>query len=977
MKQFEATASSARILGTISRIPAIDAEDLHGETPENCRGEIQFKEIDFAYPSRPTITVLQKFSLTIPSGQTVGIVGTSGSGKSTIISLLQRFYDPINGEILLDGHDIRSLQIKWLRSQMGLVSQEPILFATTIKDNILFGKEGASMEEVVEAAMAANAHHFITGLPNGYDTQVGQLGVQLSGGQKQRIAIARALLRRPPILLLDEATSALDSLSELSLLSSLSSVYLKPNSYLSTSSLSLNHPSTSTTLIVVAHRLSTIRDAHLIAVLHSGRLVECAPPHSNSAFSSMMNLQTLKNPNPKIPEMVNYENPNPRNPEPETPIAPSPASHYVTPIKKPETKTVNSSSPSFFDLLSMASPEWKQSLMGCIGAMGFGAVQPVHSFCLGALLSTYFLRDNGEIKSQTRIYCFIFMSYALFSFVTNVLQHYSFAVMGERLVKRVREAVLMKTIGFEVGWFDREENSTGAICTRIATEASMVKSLLGDRLSLMLQAGTSATLAMVWGLALAWPLAIVIIALQPVIIGCFYLRVVLIKSLSQKSQKSLSESSGLVCEAVMNHRTVTAFSASDKILAMFDEALKSPKKESLKHSWLAGLGLSASQFLTATNSALIFWYGGWLLHKGVITYKHLLQTFFILVTTGRVIAEAGSMTSDLAKGMEALKWVFGVLERESAINPDNPDGLKPEKIHGHVGFKEVEFAYPSRPDQMVLKGLSFELCKGMNMALVGRSGCGKSTVIGLIERFYEPLNGIVEIDGRDLRTYNLRSLRFHIGLVSQEPALFAWSIRENIVYGKENASEAEIMEAAVLANVHEFVSGLKDGYDTYCGERGVQLSGGQKQRIALARVILKSPAILLLDEATSSLDNESERLVQEAMDKMMVGRTCLVVAHRFATIRYSQCIAVIEDGRIVEQGSHEDLLAKGDGGSYFSLLKLQQDSTEPSELSYSDRGMASALFYLFGEDEGKPLACPQNVERERDQIAVRAKTNIS
>ncbi|KAK4420734.1 putative multidrug resistance protein [Sesamum alatum] len=265
------------------------------------------------------------------------------------------------------------------------------------------------------------------------------------------------------------------------------------------------------------------------------------------------------------------------------------------------------------------------------------------------------------------------------------------------------------------------------------------------------------------------------------------------------------------------------------------------------------------------------------------------------------------MTNDISRGSNAVGSVFAVLDRKSEIDPESSDKRKTDSIRGRVELRKVVFAYPSRPDQLILKGLSLKINAGTTVALVGQSGSGKSTIISLIERFYDPINGSVCIDDKDIKDYNLRSLRSHIALVSQEPTLFAGTIYENIAYGTKDARESEIRKAAILANAHEFISGMKDGYDTQCGERGVQLSGGQKQRIALARAILKDPAILLLDEATSALDSVSESLVQEALEKMMVGRTCIVVAHRLSTIQKSNSIAVIKDGKVVEQGSHSDL----------------------------------------------------------------------
>lgn len=443
-------------------------------------------------------------------------------------------------------------------------------------------------------------------------------------------------------------------------------------------------------------------------------------------------------------------------------------------------------------------------------------------------------------------------------------------------------------------------------------------------MALIIQTVSAVTIACTMGLIIAWRLALVMIAVQPLIIICFYARRVLLKSMSGKAIKSQSESSKLAAEAVSNLRTVTAFSSQDRILRLFDHAQEGPRRESIRQSWFAGLGLATSQSLMTCTWSLDFWYGGKLVSHGYITAKSLFQTFMILVSTGRVIADAGSMTSDLAKGADAVGSVFAILDRYTRIEPEDSEGQRPEKLVGDVDIRGVEFAYPARPDVVIFRGFTLSIAAGKSTALVGQSGSGKSTIIGLIERFYDPLKGTVRIDGKDIKSYHLRSLRRHIGLVGQEPTLFAGTVRENITYGTEGATEAEIENAARAANAHDFISNLKDGYDTWCGDRGVQLSGGQKQRVAIARAILKNPAILLLDEATSALDSQSEKVVQEALERVMVGRTSVVVAHRLSTIQNCDLIAVLEKGVVVEKGTHASLLAKGPTGSYHGLVRLQQ-----------------------------------------------------
>ena len=378
--------------------------------------------------------------------------------------------------------------------------------------------------------------------------------------------------------------------------------------------------------------------------------------------------------------------------------------------------------------------------------------------------------------------------------------------MGEKLTKRVCENLLEKQMTFEIGWFDQDDNTSAAICARLSTEANMVRSLVGDRMSLLLQAIFSAAFAYALGLVLTWRLSLVMIAVQPLVIGSFYVRSVLMKSMAEKSRKSQKEGSQLASEAVINHRTITAFSSQKRILGLFAETLEGPRKESIKQSWISGFGLFSSQFFNTASTALAFWYGGRLLQQNLLEPKHLFQALLILLFTAYIIAEAGSMTNDLSKGSSAIQSVLAILDRKSEIDPDNKWGLDiKRRIKGRVELKNVFFSYLSRPDQMIFKGLTLMIDAGKTVALVGQSGSGKSTIIGLIERFYDPDKGSIYIDEQEIKNYNLSILRSHIALVSQEPTLFAGTIRENISYGKEDAAESEIRRAAVHANAHEFI----------------------------------------------------------------------------------------------------------------------------------------------------------------------------
>ncbi|MBA0822485.1 hypothetical protein Goarm_019283, partial [Gossypium armourianum] len=895
----EACSAAERINEVIRRTPKIDVDNMEGEILDNILGEIEFKQVEFAYPSRPESIIFKNFCLKIPAGKTVALVGSSGSGKSTL---------------------------KWLRSQMGLVSQEPTLFATTIKENILFGKEDAGMEEVIEAAKASNAHNFISQLPQGYDTQVGERGVQMSGGQKQRIAIARAMIKAPKILLLDEATSALDSESERIVQQA------------------LNEASVGRTTIIVAHRLSTIRHADLIVVVKDGQVMEMGSHdelmvNENGFYPMLVQLQQteqVKVQNKGNKDLSTNNSAYITNTEinitssrrlslpSRTSSANSVAPDHASLVGEINVEDKKTSAPSFRRLLALTLPEWKQATVGCLSAILFGAVQPLSAFTMASMISIFFLTDHGEIKEKIKVYALSFLGLSLFSLIINIIQHYNFSYMGEHLTKRIREKMLSKVLTFEVGWFDQDENSSGTVCARLEKDATVVRSLFGDGVSLLVQTISGVTIACAMGLFIAWRLAIVMIVVQPLIILSMYTRMVILKKMSVKARKAQEESSKLAAEAVSNHRTITAFSSQDQIMKMLQAAQEVPRKENVRQSWFAGLGLGSAQFLTACIMAFDFWYGGKLISQGYITAKALIETFLILVSTGLVIAQAASMTSDMAKSAEVVRSLFAILDRCTRIEPDESNGYLAQEITGCVEICDVEFAYPARPNVSILKDFSISIEAGKSTALVGQSGSGKSTVISLIERFYDPVKGVVKIDGRDIKSYNLRSLRKHIALVSQEPTLFSGTIRENILYGApDKIDESEIIEAAKAANAHDFIAGLVDGYDTRCGDRGVQLSGGQKQRIAIARAILRNPAMLLLDEATSALDSKSEKVVQEALERVMVGRTSVVVAHRLSTIKNCDLIVVLDKGKVVEKGNHSSLLAKGPTGAYYSLINLQ------------------------------------------------------
>ncbi|KAF3608115.1 hypothetical protein DY000_02047172 [Brassica cretica] len=477
----------------------------------------------------------------------------------------------------------------------------------------------------------------------------------------------------------------------------------------------------------------------------------------------------------------------------------------------------------------------------------------------------------------------------------------------------------------EVGWFDMEDNNTGSLTSILAADATLVRSSLADRLSTIVQnlSLTFTFTALAVAFFYSWRVAAVVTACFPLLIAASLTEQLFLKGFGGDYTRAYSKATSVAREAIENIRTVASFGAEKTISEQFACELRKPTKNAFLRGHISGFGYGLSQCLAFCSYALGLWYISVLIKREETNFADSIKSFMVLLVTAYSVAETLALTPDIVKGTQALRSVFRVLQRETEIHPDKPNSILVTQIKGNIEFRNVGFVYPARLDIPIFQNLNLKVSAGKSLAVVGPSGSGKSTVIGLIMRFYDVNYGKLCIDGEDIKTLNLRSLRKKLALVQQEPALFSTTIHENIKYGNENASEAEIIEAAKAANAHEFISRMEEGYKTHVGEKGVQLSGGQKQRVAIARAVLKDPSVLLLDEATSALDTTSEKLVQEALDKLMKGRTTVLVAHRLSTIRKADTIAVLHKGRVVEKGSHRELVSKSDG-FYKKLTSLQE-----------------------------------------------------
>ncbi|XP_068319430.1 ABC transporter B family member 9-like [Pyrus communis] len=939
-------AAAYKMFETISRSPTIDPYDTSGIVLEDVKGEVELRDVYFRYPARPDVLIFAGFSLYVPSGTTTALVGESGSGKSTVIGLVERFYDPEAGEVLIDGVDFKKLQLKAIREKIGLVSQEPNLFTTTIRENIAYGKDDATDEEIRRATELANAAKFIDKLPQGINTMVGEHGTSLSGGQKQRIAIARAILKNPRILLLDEATSALDAESEKIVQDAL--VNLMSNC----------------TTIVVAHRLTTIRNADCIAVVHRGKIVERGThdeltKYPEGAYSQLIRLQegsevdneaqtsypnrvdTSLDIDRTMPSCGNHRLSMRRSTSRGSSGSrqsftigfgiPSPidiqeseveheGDHHRPKVDPKKRKTV-----SIRRLAALNKPELPFLLLGSIAAAGHGVIFPIFGLLLTKAIRIFYKPPN-ELRHDCRKWALVYVGLACAGLLVIPVQNFFFGVAGGKLVERIRALSFQKVVHQQVSWFDDPENSSGAIGARLSTDASVITSLVGDALALIVQNIATIMVGFIIGFTANWKLALIVLVISPVIILQGTLQAKFLRGFSADAKLMYEEASQVANDAIGSIRTVASFCSEKKVMEAYEKKCEGPLKQGVRLGVVSGFGFGFSFFIMFCTNALVFYIGAILVKHGQATFEQVFMVFFAVTMSAMGVSQSTSMAPDFNKAKDSAASIFQILDSKPKIDSSSDEGMTPSHLIGEIELERVSFQYPTRPDVQIFRDLCLKMPSGKTVALVGESGSGKSTVIALIERFYDPDSGRVLLDGVEIQKFKLNWLRQQIGLVGQEPVLFNESIRANIAYGKPgDVTEEEIVAATTAANVHNVVSSLPQGYDTSVGERGVQLSGGQKQRIAIARAILKDPKILLLDEATSALDAESERKVQDALDRVMVNRTTVVVAHRLSTIKGANTIAVVKNGVIAEKGSHDFLMNIADG-AYASLVALHSSS---------------------------------------------------
>ncbi|KAL2825168.1 P-loop containing nucleoside triphosphate hydrolase protein [Aspergillus cavernicola] len=975
-----AVASFEKLRGDIGREPLIDGTATSGLRLSQAEGGFEFKNVSFAYPSRPEITVLDQIHLSIPSNKHTAIVGLSGSGKSTIAGLVTRLYDPTDGQILFDGNDIRDINARDLRGFLSLVQQEPSLLDRSLLENIAHGlvnssnpshahlkttllgcdladlaqevREGKDLMDAAEnrgpdfveiinlareAATLADADAFISALQHGYGTVVGSSGRLISGGQKQRVSLARALVKDPAVLILDEATASLDSRSEQRIQRAISNI------------------ASGRTMITIAHRLSTITGADNIIVMHKGHIVE-EGDHStlmakDGAYAELVNLQTLGSTADKnestasIDSVSKTDQVSSTDGEHDDSLAdadekmPSTNETPVTDfIEEPKTPPK-----SLWALMRGYAPALRPHLLiiflaflgSTIVGGAFSGEAVIFGNTVGSLNPCH---SADSIRSNGELFGLLFFVLGIIEFFANVASWAGFGWVSEKVVYTVRVLSFRSLLEQDLQWHQSKDRSPPLLLSYITRDGNALAGLSGSVIGTVFSITVNLIAAIILTHIVAWRIALVCLALVPLLLGAGLMELRVLGQFEERHENAYTKSVDIGVEAITSIKTIASLSLEEATLRTYQQSLKGPRKETLTVTLQASLWQAMTYFLGNLVNALAYWWGSKQILAGNYTQTQFLIVVFSLLVSALLWSQMFALAPELTAARAAMARLLGLIEigsdkmkghahppsltpssspeerdLEATAEPKQPSAT--DNKASSVQLRNIHFSYPARPDMKVLNGLTVDIKPGKFCALVGPSGAGKSTIISLVERLYTPQSGSILIDGTDVTKHRDVTFRDSIALVPQESVLFEGSIKFNIGLGAKPGHEvsiSEIEEACRLANIHDTIIALPDGYDTLCGPNGSQFSGGQKQRLSIARALVRKPKLLILDESTSALDAESERLLQDGLEKAAKGITVVAIAHRLHTIKKADVIFLIEAGRCVDSGTHQELLTRSE-----------------------------------------------------------------